>query len=326
MRRTLRLLASAIFLFPAHDMLAQSVGINSTGDPADNSAILDVTSTSKGVLIPRLTSGEIGSIANPATGLLVYRTTSPAGFYYNSGTPSVPNWVIVQVGTDVTTQGNSFNGSNQLVKLNGSSQLPAVSGGNLTGLDAANISIGTLNAGRLPATATTQGNSFNAANQLVKLDASGRLPAVDGSQITNLPSSGASFLSSEWVANSLDLTYPLPLTPTGIPLGTAPYKYTINQASLTIPAASTMDNLYIRQTFISGSGTTNVTVTLYKNGSATGLGCSFTATTTAGAVGGCSDTAAGHAVTFAAGDTGYLLVTQTSNLAVFNLKSSVRVK
>lgn len=36
---------------------------------------------------------------------------------------------------------------------------------------------------------TTQGNTFNGASQLVQLDSTGKLPALDGSQLTNLPSS-----------------------------------------------------------------------------------------------------------------------------------------
>ena len=40
----------------------------------------------------------------------------------------------------------------------------------------------------IPSNLTTQGNTFNGANQLVQLDATGKLPAIDGSQLTNLPS------------------------------------------------------------------------------------------------------------------------------------------
>lgn len=44
---------------------------------------------------------------------------------------------------------------------------------------------------------TLQGNTFNGASQLVKLDALSKLPAVDGSQLTNLPStSGGAVLAS----------------------------------------------------------------------------------------------------------------------------------
>lgn len=42
---------------------------------------------------------------------------------------------------------------------------------------------------KIPENITTQGNEFNNANQLVKLDENSKLPAVDGSLLTNLPTS-----------------------------------------------------------------------------------------------------------------------------------------
>lgn len=57
----------------------------------DASAQLQIESTNKGVLIPRVTSTSV--VSNPAKGLLVYQTGAPEGFYYNSGTSSVPAWV-----------------------------------------------------------------------------------------------------------------------------------------------------------------------------------------------------------------------------------------
>jgi hypothetical protein len=60
---------------------AQNVAINTTGNAADNSAILDVQSTTKGFLAPRMTATERGSIVSPIAGLIVYQTTAPAGFY-----------------------------------------------------------------------------------------------------------------------------------------------------------------------------------------------------------------------------------------------------
>lgn len=115
----------------------------------DASSQLDVTSANKGVLIPRMLATARTSIASPATGLLVYQTDGTPGFYYNSGTPASPAWVLIQNSANVTTQGNTFNGASQLVQLNGSTQLPAVSGANLTNLNAGNLSSGTVNTARL---------------------------------------------------------------------------------------------------------------------------------------------------------------------------------
>jgi len=71
------------------------VAVNTDGSLPDISAMLDVKSTSKGMLAPRMTQTQRIALANPATGLLVFQTDGTAGLYYNSGTPAVPNWKIV---------------------------------------------------------------------------------------------------------------------------------------------------------------------------------------------------------------------------------------
>jgi hypothetical protein len=65
---------------------AQSVSINTDGSTADNSAILDVKSTDKGILIPRMTEAQRNLITTPATGLMIYQTDATAGFYFYNGT------------------------------------------------------------------------------------------------------------------------------------------------------------------------------------------------------------------------------------------------
>lgn len=67
------------------------VGVG-TNNPA-TSAILDLSSTSRGILVPRMTALQRGAIASPATGLLVYQTDSIPGFYYFSAgwKPIVPD-------------------------------------------------------------------------------------------------------------------------------------------------------------------------------------------------------------------------------------------
>lgn len=58
-----------------------SVGIG-TVTPVP-SAALDITSTTQGFLPPRLTTTQQGSIASPATGLVIYNTDSAALCHYN---------------------------------------------------------------------------------------------------------------------------------------------------------------------------------------------------------------------------------------------------
>lgn len=62
----------------------QNVSINNDGAAPDNSAMLDVTSTTQGFLPPRLTSTQMDNINDPAEGLLIYNTDSAAYFYFNN--------------------------------------------------------------------------------------------------------------------------------------------------------------------------------------------------------------------------------------------------
>ncbi len=65
------------------------VGIGTSSPSA--SALLDVTSTNKGILIPRMTSSQKNAISSPTTGLLIFQTDAPAGFYYYNGS----SWISI---------------------------------------------------------------------------------------------------------------------------------------------------------------------------------------------------------------------------------------
>jgi len=73
--------AVAISIFST--VLAQ-VSINTDGSQPDASAMLDVKSTSKGLLPPRMTESEIELIANPANGLMVFNTTNNTVYIFVS--------------------------------------------------------------------------------------------------------------------------------------------------------------------------------------------------------------------------------------------------
>ena len=77
------------------------VGIG-TNTPAP-SAQLDVTSTEKGFLPPRMTSAQRDLIATPATGLLIFQTDNTAGYYFYDGTA----WV--GLGTNTTNNTTNTN-------------------------------------------------------------------------------------------------------------------------------------------------------------------------------------------------------------------------
>jgi uncharacterized protein (TIGR02145 family) len=71
-------------LFAFHS-LSQGISINITGDAADNSAMLDISSTSQGLLIPRITTTQRDYISSPALSLLIFNTTTNCFEAYVNG-------------------------------------------------------------------------------------------------------------------------------------------------------------------------------------------------------------------------------------------------
>ncbi len=77
--KTIVILLLPVFIFLNISIKAQ-VAINTDGSAPDNSAMLDVKSTAKGVLITRLTQTQIEAITSPANGLVVF-CTNDGKFY-----------------------------------------------------------------------------------------------------------------------------------------------------------------------------------------------------------------------------------------------------
>ena len=76
-----KLFIALFLLASAGGALSQSVGINNA--TPHSSAVLDVKSTTKGVLVPRMNSVQRGAITTPAAGLLVYDTDTNSFWFYN---------------------------------------------------------------------------------------------------------------------------------------------------------------------------------------------------------------------------------------------------
>lgn len=84
--------------------IAQNVGVGTlTPQPT---ALLDVSSTTKGFLAPRMLQSQRDVIPSPAAGLLIYQTDNTAGYYFYNGSA----WV--QLSTGAATNYWSLNGSN----------------------------------------------------------------------------------------------------------------------------------------------------------------------------------------------------------------------
>ena len=78
-------------LFFSINAMSQNIAITDSAEyNAEVSAMLDVQSTTKGLLVPRLDSIQRNDISNPATGLLVYDTDN-SGFFYFDGT----DWLTI---------------------------------------------------------------------------------------------------------------------------------------------------------------------------------------------------------------------------------------
>jgi len=94
-----------ILLLPV-TVFTQSLAINTDGSSADSSAILDVKSSSKGMLIPRTSSTSRLTINNPANGLILYDSTTSTFWYYSGAAwneiiPGNNNWSLTgNAGTD----------------------------------------------------------------------------------------------------------------------------------------------------------------------------------------------------------------------------------
>jgi hypothetical protein len=87
------LLILGVLLLLLQNLFSQNVGIGTTNP--DGSAVLDINSTSKGILVPKMTEAQMLAIVSPQTGLMVFQTDGKSGFYYNSGTPVSSIWVKV---------------------------------------------------------------------------------------------------------------------------------------------------------------------------------------------------------------------------------------
>jgi uncharacterized protein (TIGR02145 family) len=97
------------------------VSVSATADSPNNSAMLDVSNSSRGVLVPRTTPA---SISTPATGLIIFNTVTNTFNYYNgkgwltissTSTGQTPNWSSQSsIGYAIKTDGTSSDPSSLL--------------------------------------------------------------------------------------------------------------------------------------------------------------------------------------------------------------------
>ncbi|MBI4947114.1 MAG: hypothetical protein HY840_12020 [Bacteroidetes bacterium] len=88
---------------------AQNVCISADGSAPNGSAMLDVKSTTKGFLAPRMTNAQrtaIVTLPEAAPGLLVYQTDGTTGYYVNTSATTTPSWSLVGSSCEWTDAGD----------------------------------------------------------------------------------------------------------------------------------------------------------------------------------------------------------------------------
>lgn len=92
----------------------QNVSINNSGDPAHSSAMLDISSNSKGLLIPRMSANQRDLISSPATGLVVFVNDDDNFWYFNGS-----SWTVIggSGGSGATISGFSWNDASDLLEI-----------------------------------------------------------------------------------------------------------------------------------------------------------------------------------------------------------------
>ncbi len=97
-----------VLIFAYAPWIQAQIAINNDGSNPDSSAMLDIKSTTSGLLIPRMTASERNNIGSPATGLLVFVTDDNTFYYYDGSA-----WVKASadnLGNHIATENIKTNG------------------------------------------------------------------------------------------------------------------------------------------------------------------------------------------------------------------------
>jgi hypothetical protein len=212
-------------LFISNALLAQ-VGINTDNSSPDPSAMLDVKSTVKGFLPPRMTTDQMNSIDTPVQGLIVYNITVNSLYWYNGTawtrfnepymetdpvftshpaygitTGNISNWNTAFGWGNHATAGylTSYTETDPIF---GAAPASGITAGNITDWNTAftNRIMGA--SGSLPLTLSLSGNQLSGSIAIANTTTNGYLTSTDWNTFNNK-------VSSQWTSDGLKLYYNL---------------------------------------------------------------------------------------------------------------------
>jgi len=160
-----------------------SIFNNNLSIDADSTAVsnLEVDNFKSGVL-----DTDISSVAGTDTTLASAKAIKTYVDAQVSGASDLVNDGSPQLGGDLDLNNNNITGTGDIPAANLTGTLPAVSGVNLTALNATNLGSGTVPDARFPATLPALNGS--ALTNLSAANLTGTLPAIDGSNLTGITS------------------------------------------------------------------------------------------------------------------------------------------
>lgn len=125
----MKIILTICLIFFVGVLLSQNISINTTGNPANSSALLDVDASpgnNLGVLLPRLTTAERDAISSPATGLFIYNTTTNRLNWFDGVVWQTTSGTLVLISnseSDVTGTATTASVKNYTVTANTYSQI-----------------------------------------------------------------------------------------------------------------------------------------------------------------------------------------------------------